>query len=115
MVQTRRGICLKADAHGAVLLAENAKISRRNCELARKLGLNVLNIEFSVVVISGDSANAILCHHSFEHITTPNEYLRKVHAVLKVGGDFRCSCQASIATGISGNLGTGLGRILGVM
>lgn len=62
------------------------EISKPNCELARKLGLDARNEEFPKADIQCSSANIVFFCHSFEHVTTPNDYLRKAYDVLEEDG-----------------------------
>ena len=81
-------------AWGACLLAAQKlgftsvgfEISKSNCELAAKLGLDARNEEFSQADIQSASASIVFFSHSFEHITAPNDYLRKAYNVLEDGG-----------------------------
>lgn len=79
------GGCLLA-AQNLGFSATGFEISRPNCELAAKLGLDARNEEFSQADIPGASASVVLFSHSFEHILTPNEYLQKAYDVLEKGG-----------------------------
>lgn len=66
-------------AWGSVLFAAQAKgfmasgyeVSRPNCELGKRLGLDIHNGEFSLADLPNDSVDAIMFHHSLEHIPNP--------------------------------------------
>lgn len=79
------GACLLA-AQSAGFHPVGFELSSTNCHLAARLGLDVRNEDFSSADIPDASCAVVFFSHSFEHIATPNQYLKKAYAVCEENG-----------------------------